>query len=39
MGGQEWDRALGVLLRKGYEYELAVEALTAHRRHATAQAG
>jgi SOS response regulatory protein OraA/RecX len=30
---REWDRALGVLLRKGYEYELALEALTVHRRH------
>jgi regulatory protein len=36
---REWDRALGVLLRKGYEYELAVEALAAHRRQATAPAG
>ena len=28
------ERALGVLLRRGYEYELAVDALSAHGRHA-----
>jgi regulatory protein len=31
---RESERALGVLLRKGYEYELASEALSEHRRRA-----
>jgi regulatory protein len=31
---RERDRALGVLLRKGYDSELALEALTAHSKHA-----
>ena len=31
-GRRESDRALAVLLRKGYEYELAVDALGEHRR-------
>lgn len=31
-GRRESDRALAVLLRKGYEYELAVDALSEHRR-------
>lgn len=31
-GRRQSDRALGVLLRKGYEYELAADALSEHRR-------
>jgi regulatory protein len=31
---RESERALGVLLRKGYEYELAADALSEHRRRA-----
>ena len=31
-GRRESDRALAVLLRKGYEYDLAVDALGEHRR-------
>lgn len=31
-GRRESERALGMLLRKGYEYELAAQALTEHRR-------
>ena len=33
------ERALGVLLRKGYEYELAAAALSDHRRRAAAAGG
>jgi regulatory protein len=36
-GRKESERALGVLLRKGYEYELAVDVLSEHRRR-TAEA-
>ena len=31
---RDWERALGVLMRRGYEYELAVDALAEHRREA-----
>jgi regulatory protein len=34
--GRERDRALGVLLRKGYDSELALDALAAHARNAEA---
>jgi regulatory protein len=36
---RESERALGVLLRKGYEYELAADALSEHRRRVAAAAG
>ncbi len=36
---RESERALGVLLRKGYEYELASGALSEHRRRAAAAGG
>jgi regulatory protein len=36
---RESERALGVLLRKGYEYELASDALREHRRRAVAAGG
>jgi regulatory protein len=37
-GRRESERALGVLLRKGYEYELAADALSEHRRRASSAA-
>ena len=38
-GRPERMRALAVLLRKGYEYELAVNALSEHRRQVSGAAG
>ena len=38
-GRRESERALGVLLRKGYEYELASDALSQHRRRLDAPQG